>query len=527
MTVAALAAALIALALPGSAAPQTGNLVVDTTADGNDGECARDCTLREAVALADVSTGRWVQLPPGVYRLSQPLVLGNDIVFGAAFSGDFSSGARSTVIDMRGTGRAVEVAPGATGVLAGVTVSGGRAGVGAGVFVPAGSQLSLYGTIVKDNAATTRGGGVATAGGLAVFRSTITENRAGSGGGIAVDVGGIAQAYNSTVSGNTASAVGGAIASSDETTLWNVTVANNRAPTGAGVYWAGTDATTTMWNTIVADNTNGACGGAITQRTGWQNNIIDDSSCGLAAGEGTVNDPRLGPLRNNKGPTDTHALGANSPAIDAGGASLCGAPDQRGAPPVGTCDIGAYEFGGNVPEPELPPPVPGETVNVSLRAGVVKVKLPGSDEFFQLQDGQQVPVGTTMDTRKGRVNLVAAGKRQKAWFYDGLFKFTQSRGKRPLTTLRLTAKLSCAKGNSAYTAAKRKKRRLWGSGKGRFRTRGSYSAATVRGTRWLTEDRCDGTLTRVKQGRVAVRDFVRKRTVILRAGQRYLAKRTK
>jgi hypothetical protein len=165
-------------------------------------------------------------------------------------------------------------------------------------------------------------------------------------------------------------------------------------------------------------------------------------------------------------------------------------------------------------------------VNVSLRSGTVKVKLPGSDEFFTLKDGQQVPVGTTMDTTKGQITLVAAGRKQKAWFYDGLFKFGQSRGSRPLTTLSLTAKLSCPKGkNSAYTTAKRKKRRLWGDGKGRFRTKGSFSSATVRGTKWLTEDRCDGTLTRVKKGTVTVRDFARKRTVILRAGQRYLARR--
>jgi hypothetical protein len=50
-------------------------------------------------------------------------------------------------------------------------------------------------------------------------------------------------------------------------------------------------------------------------------------------------------------------------------------------------------------------------------------------------------------------------------------------------------------------------RRLWGDGYGRFRTAGRYSAATVRGTRWLVEDRCDGTVTRVKRGQVAVEDF--------------------
>jgi CSLREA domain-containing protein len=525
---AALGAALIALALPGAAVPQAGNFVVDTTADGNDGECNRDCTLREAVALADNATGRWVQVPPGVYRLTRTLVVGNDVVFGATFSGDFSSGARTTVIDARGTGRAVEVASGTSPFLAGVTVTGGQADVGAGAFVPDGAQLTLYSSIVTDNVATTRGGGVATAGDLTVYRSLVSGNRAsGDGGGISVEPTGQVTAYASTLSGNTAGASGGGIASSSNTTLWNVTVANNRAAAGGGLYWAGTTPATTLWNTIVAGNTGGACGGAVQLRSQWQANIVDDTTCAAALGEAIVTNPQIGPLRNNRGPTDTHALAAGSPAINAGGASLCGTNvDQRGAPPAGpNCDIGAYEFGGNVPEPVLPPPVPGETVNVALRSGTVKVKVAGHDEFFTLRDNQQIPVKSTVDTTKGQITLVAAGRKQKAWFYDGVFKFGQSRGGRPLTTLSLTAKLSCPKGNSAFTAAKRKKRRLWGDGKGRFRTKGSFSSATVRGTKWLTEDRCNGTLTRVTKGTVAVRDFRRKRTVIVRAGQRYLAQR--
>jgi hypothetical protein len=175
----------------------------------------------------------------------------------------------------------------------------------------------------------------------------------------------------------------------------------------------------------------------------------------------------------------------------------------------------------------LPPPIPGETVNASLKAGTVKVKLPGSSEFFQLKDGQQVPVGTTFDTSKGRVTLVAAanqqGKTQKGWFYQGVFKLGQSKGKKPLTTLSMTGKLSC--GGAANAAAKKKKRRLWGDGKGRFRTKGNHSAATVVGTKWLVEDRCNGTLTKVLRGTVSVRDFKKRKTVRVTAGHQYFAKR--
>jgi hypothetical protein len=68
-------------------------------------------------------------------------------------------------------------------------------------------------------------------------------------------------------------------------------------------------------------------------------------------------------------------------------------------------------------------------------------------------------------------------------------------------------------------------RRLWGKGTGRFRTTGRYASATVRGTTWQTADRCDGTLTTVKQGRVEVRDLVKRKTVIVTTGKSYLAKK--
>ena len=65
---------------------------------------------------------------------------------------------------------------------------------------------------------------------------------------------------------------------------------------------------------------------------------------------------------------------------------------------------------------------------------------------------------------------------------------------------------------------------MWGDGKGRFRTKGRYGAATVRGTKWLTEDRCNGTLVRVKRGVVAMLDFARKKTVLVKKGKSYLAR---
>ena len=124
------------------------------------------------------------------------------------------------------------------------------------------------------------------------------------------------------------------------------------------------------------------------------------------------------------------------------------------------------------------------------------------------------------------MTLVAAGG-QTATFYDGIFRIGQGKGAKPLTTLTLVEKLSCPKAGNAIAAAKKKKRRLWGDGSGKFRTKGKHSAATVVGTKWLVEDRCTSTLTRVVRGRVSVRDFVKKKTVIVRAGKKYVARAKK
>lgn len=518
---------MIALVVPGTAAPQFGNLVVDTTADGNDGECARDCTLREAIALADQSQGQWVAVRPGVYRLNPalgPLVLQNDTVFGVSFAGNFSSGARSTIVDGRGQMRVFQVPSGSSSIVAGMTITGGSAPTGGAALVESGGQLFLYDTIVKDNAALERGGAVANAGNLSVFHSTLSGNRANAGGAIANQPNANTGVFNATLTGNTAATTGGGITTGGGLQLQRVTIANNSAADGGGLYVEAGDPTpfTGLWSTLF-DGNSSACGGFTSNRSPWSGNLSDDGTCAFAPGEGVNGtDSGILALANNGGPTDTHALPSGSPAINTGNQDLCssGSPDQRHAPSTDPCDVGAFEFGARPPEPDLPPPVAGETVNVSESRGRVRVRLPGSDEFFELEDAQQVPIGSTFDTARGRVNLVAAGQ-QRSWFYKGVFRLGQTKGARPLSTLTLTGQLSC--GRSANIAAKRK-RRLWGDGKGKFRTKGKHSAATVVGTRWLVEDRCNGTLTRVVKGRVRVRDFRARRTVVVKAGKRYFAR---
>ena len=70
----------------------------------------------------------------------------------------------------------------------------------------------------------------------------------------------------------------------------------------------------------------------------------------------------------------------------------------------------------------------------------------------------------------------------------------------------------------------RPKRRLWGSGKGHFRSNGKYAAATVTGTIWLTEDTCTNTLVRVRSGVVDVYDAVLREHVTVQTGQSYRAR---
>jgi hypothetical protein len=206
----------------------------------------------------------------------------------------------------------------------------------------------------------------------------------------------------------------------------------------------------------------------------------------------------------------------------------------------------------------LPPPVPGKSVNVQVVSGQVLIKMPGSGRaratgpakgFVPLTGPLQVPVGSQLDTTKGRIALTSASdtggaKTQSSDFYQGIFQVKQTvPKKKPTKPTALTtdivmkgqiARSQCAplKGGAraAAEAAKKKKGpkavlgKLWGSGKGKFRTNGKYSAATVRGTIWLVQDRCDGTLTKVTRGTVQVRDFKRKKTVTVKAGHSYLAR---
>jgi hypothetical protein len=177
----------------------------------------------------------------------------------------------------------------------------------------------------------------------------------------------------------------------------------------------------------------------------------------------------------------------------------------------------------------LPPPVLAKAVNAKVVSGVVKVKLPGSNTFVSLTHESQIPVGATVDATSGRVRILEAlpgGKTQSSDFFQGVFRVTQAKTGLADMTLVGGNFSVCPKAARAGRAAKGGSiRQLWGAGKGKFRTKGRYATASIRGTTWLTDDRCNGTLIKVTQGSVTVRDLVARKSVVVKKGQSYLAKK--
>jgi hypothetical protein len=186
----------------------------------------------------------------------------------------------------------------------------------------------------------------------------------------------------------------------------------------------------------------------------------------------------------------------------------------------------------SAPEPVVAPeaPVLGKSLAVGPRRGTVRVQ--AEDGVFEdLTDGATIESGTVIDATNGTVAVTTAlddnGNVQTGEFSGGRFLVRQAEGGKGMVDLYLQGRIgSCRSAKLASIARKKKPgRRLWGRDQGgRFRTHGADSVASVRGTRWLTEDTCAGTRTKVTEGAVSVRDRVRRRTVTVRAGHSYLAR---
>jgi hypothetical protein len=573
----ATALALLLAAQPASAAVFN----VNTTADN--GTCDdTTCSLRGALISAsrtkEGDTINLVDLSGAPYQVSQgQLTVPADV-------GIFGLGADLTTIAGDGkSSRVFRVLPGAQVRFANLTIAKGAAladtdPFGGNVLVESGGNLLLEHVRITQGVAL-RGGGIAARGGmLEISHSLIDGNEArASSATTAADGGGILSApvgsatpgvetltiSDSTIAFNKAGAGAGIMVRDNPngaTTLTRVTVAQNTASAnlGGGLGVAGSRAPDIAGSILAANlgrqlRTGGSvlsnCAGVAPVDGGG--NLESGTDCGFTR-SGSRQTPNTGlaaALVNDGGMLPVLPISADSPARDLAG--TCTGTDQRDVtrPQGALCDAGAYEY---LPPPPPPPeptptataqptvsptptpsatptPVPTPVVNKTVVArkvsGKVLVRVPGSRRFVEVDAALGIPVGSTVDTRKGVVELTSQPKpgapAQTALFYDGIFKVTQKRG---ITDLKLTEKLArCTR--QARAAAKRPKtRRLWGDGKGAFRTTGRYSAATVRGTKWLVQDSCAGTLTRVARGAVTVRDTVRKRTKVVRAGKSYRAR---
>ncbi len=344
-----------------------------------------------------------------VVRLTRTTVGGNRIVGGNISQG---AGIYSSNTDLTVSESSVS----ANRVNGDIVMEGG------GILQQRGGNLLLEGSLVAGNVL--EGGTSANGAGVEVFGSTTEVQRV----------------VNSTISGDRGNAKG-----------------NNK---GEGIFHSGAPAlevlsstisgdgfTTTdagsqggnLWNdgtaegilrlrdSIVAGGTGTAgsenCFGAGIQSTGHNLDSLDQ--CNFhATGDLVATDPLLAPLATNGGPTETQALAAKSPAIDAGDGA-CPPTDQRGVarPQGAACDIGAFEL-VPAPTPEVPPvgrgaappPVSG-TAALKLLSKTLKVNLKSGQGAVAAQclnlAGDHCAVTLTLTTMLPAPAKAPAGRRTK------------------------------------------------------------------------------------------------------------------
>jgi hypothetical protein len=368
------------------------------------------CTLRAAIQQANHTAGAdTVLLQPGqTYRLTLPGQDDSGAVGDLDIHDSLSlavEGNGQATIDGNGevTGdRVIQTADTAGSVsLTGVVIENGlSAGPGGGIYNAA--SLTLIRAAVRNNAAASHGGGIFNSGSLSLSGSTVSGNRADyDGGGLLTYAAytGSLSLVNSTVSGNTAGDFGGGLyVLSGTVNLASVTLAYNRADyddddalgSGGGLYRL--NGQVNIKNSLLALNARGERLGTVaddcvgTLYSGDYNLIYTLAGCaftGTTLHHVTGAHPLLEGLQNNGGFTETHALPAHSPAVDAGNPSGCrgwGAlplllnVDQRSldryadgdSDGSAVCDIGAFEFHPPqaitpVPPTATPTPPPGPT----------------------------------------------------------------------------------------------------------------------------------------------------------------------
>ena len=326
--------------------PSYAVIEVTTLADDETDGCGtNECTLREA--LADVSSGENIDLEtslagslPGTITLDDakgPLVVGINTTLNGPGMGMLTISGGDMV-------QVLIVNNGITASILRLNITDGDTTSVGGCILNNGTLTINESTISGCNT-TQNGGGISNSGTLTIEDSTISGNTTTlNGGGIENFTTGSLNLTNTTISGNTANGAGGGgiLNTAGTLNINNSTITdNNTTGNGGGI---STGATANIADSIVAGNTansNSNCdftGGTFND---LGNNITNDATCPFGSGQNI--DPLLGPLADNGGLTQTHALLPGSPAVDNSG--TCGlGNDQRGENrEVNDCDTGSFE----------------------------------------------------------------------------------------------------------------------------------------------------------------------------------------
>src|SRR5579871_1328681 len=151
----------------------------------------------------------------------------------------------------------------------------------------------------------------------------------------------------------------------------------------------------------------------------------------------------------------------------------------------GFCRVYGEAAGAGTSPPTAPTPVAGRSVAAAPVSGTAEVREPGSTTFVPLSSAALVMVGAVVDATRGRVQLTSAGPQgtSTGQFYAGEFGLSQAPS--GLTNLTLAGGARCAAKAAGSSRPAPRKRSLWGSAHGNFRTTGGYASATVLGTHWL------------------------------------------
>lgn len=453
------------------------NIGVTTTQDEDNSD--GDCSLREAIIAANTNAARdacpsgsgtdTIGLSAGTYELSIPQVAPPNIPPNETTVGDLDITGVTIVSGAGADATIIQGQPGfndrifdntGTTTISGLTITGGDLttepffGTGGGARNNTGT-LTLNGVAVVGNKAEVRGGGVESREGtLNVTDSTVSGNQTSGDGGAIYLGSGTANIINSTISGNRAEVggvgggTGGGISVSGTTavSVESSTIASNSSINPGGGIFATQSSTVGLENSIVSDNSTTDCetnfSASINSRG---HNLGGDGSCGLTQATDEQNtDPLLGPLQDNGGPTDTHALLAGSPAVDSGDSDQTVDQREKTRPKDGdgdgtaTDDIGAFEKGTAPPPPNTAPKIaplfPDPGSSISDRTPRIRAKISDRETNLARSD----------------IELFIDGKKKRDFSYDrSKDRLTYQTGR--LERTRHTVKIRATDGQSRST----------------------------------------------------------------------------